>query len=70
MTCLLQVAYSAYPAQHTSTQQTVLLRQEPMAYGDFMAHIRPALLEEMPHFTLPPPVSGRLLGILHQTFII
>lgn len=70
MTCLLQVAYSAYPASSTSTEQTDRLKQEPVAYTNFTACIRPTLLEEMPHFTLPPPVSGRLLGIFHQTFII
>ncbi|WP_026462562.1 hypothetical protein [Adhaeribacter aquaticus] len=32
--------------------------------------IRPELLDKTPHFNLPPPPSGRYLGILHQQFII
>jgi hypothetical protein len=70
MTCLLQVGFTAYPSAHTSTQQTIRFLQEPAAYAGFAQSIRPALLEKTPHFTLPPPVSGRFLGILHQTLII
>jgi hypothetical protein len=32
--------------------------------------IRPVLQEKIPHFTLPPPLSGRFIGILHQKLII
>jgi hypothetical protein len=70
MTCLPQPCFAAYPAEHTSTAQTTRFGKEPAAYASFSQSIRPALLEEMPHFTLPPPASGRFLGILHQTFLI
>ena len=70
MACILQVSFSASPSQNTSTEQTIKSLKEPVVYADFTQSIRPTLLEKMPHFTLPPPVSGRFLGILHQTFII
>jgi hypothetical protein len=70
MTCIVQVGFSVYPSQPTSTEQSQKLLKEPVAGADFTQSIRPALLERTPHFTLPPPLSGRFLGILHQMFII
>jgi hypothetical protein len=70
MTCLLQNGFFGYSTPTNSTEQTTRVLKEPVAYADFAQSIRPALLEKTPHFTLPPPVSGRFLGILHQTFII
>ncbi len=36
----------------------------------FQVHIRPVTLAKEPFYTLPPPSSGRTIGILNQTFII
>jgi hypothetical protein len=70
MSCIIQqgIAYSA--TFNSPTQQVAKFAKEPISYPDFTESIRPAILERTPHFTLPPPVSGRFIGILHQTFII
>ena len=70
ITCIVQAGFAAYPSQHTSTEQTARFIKEPKSYAGFSQAIRPALLEKTPHFTLPPPLTGRFIGILHQTFIV
>jgi hypothetical protein len=70
MTCIVQTGFAAYYTQNTSTEQIAKFLREPGTYADFSQTIRPALLEKTPHFTLPPPLSGRFIGILHQTFIV
>ncbi len=36
----------------------------------FQVYIRPVSLAKEPFYTLPPPKSGKTIGILHQIFII
>lgn len=36
----------------------------------YQVYIRPVLRAKEPLYSLPPPKSGRTIGILHQTFII
>jgi hypothetical protein len=70
MTCIVQTGFTAYSASHTTTEQAGKSLTAPLAHADFGQTIRPALLEKIPHFTLPPPLTGRFIGILHQTFLI
>lgn len=70
MTCIVQAGFTAYSSPQSSTKQTSKCLQAPAAEALFTQTIRPALLERIPHVTLPPPASGRFRGILHQTFII
>jgi hypothetical protein len=70
LSCIVQAGFSPYPTQQVTSEQAARCLKAPVAYVDFSQAIRPALLERTPHFTLPPPVSGRFIGILHQTFIV
>ncbi|KAA5542027.1 hypothetical protein [Adhaeribacter rhizoryzae] len=70
MTCVMQRGVASPINFNSATQQAAKFAKEPVTYPSFTASIRPAILETLPHFTLPPPMSGRSIGILHQTFII
>lgn len=70
MSCVMQRAGASTTNLNSPVQQMAKLVKEPVSYPDFTEHIRPSILETIPHFTLPPPVPGRLIGILHQTFLI
>jgi len=70
MTCGPQQGTVYQVNLNTTIQQAAKFFKEPATYLSFTASIRPAILASIPHFTLPPPVSGRCIGILHQTFII
>lgn len=70
MSCVMQRGIAPQTNFNASTQQVAKLVKKPVSYPSFTENIRPAILERTPHFTLPPPVSGRSIGILHQTFII
>ena len=70
LSCVMQRGSAAQTNLNSPTQQVAKAAQEPVTYPDFAERIRPSLLEVVPHFTLPPPVSGRRIGILHQTFLI
>jgi len=70
MSCVMQRGIATQTNFNSSTQQEAKLVKEPVSYPSFTQSIRPAILERTPHFTLPPPASGRFIGILHQTFII
>ncbi|PIQ22956.1 MAG: hypothetical protein COW65_00120 [Cytophagales bacterium CG18_big_fil_WC_8_21_14_2_50_42_9] len=70
MSCIMQRGIASQTNLNSSAQQVAKFVKEPVTYPSFTAIIRPAILETLPHFTLPPPVSGRFIGILHQSFII
>ena len=70
MACVTQQGTSYPVNQNTTSQQTAKFFKAPITYPGFAARIRPAILATIPHFTLPPPISGRFIRILHQTFII
>jgi len=70
ITCVVPGVIAVQTQFRSGTEQVSQALKEPVTYPDFSDNIRPALLETTPHFTLPPPISGRLIGILHQTFII
>ncbi|WP_157593308.1 hypothetical protein [Rufibacter tibetensis] len=70
LSCVMQRGSATQTNLNSPTQQVAKVAQEPVTYPDFSERIRPSLLEAVPHFTLPPPVPGRLIGILHQTFLI
>lgn len=70
MSCIMQRGVASQTNFNSATQQAAKFVKQPVTYPSFTVSIRPALLETIPHFSLPPPVSGRFLGILHQTFII
>lgn len=70
MSCIIQGGVATTNNFNSSTQQVAKFLKEPVKYPDFTESIRPALLKTIPHFTLPPPVTGRYIGILNQTFII
>lgn len=70
MSCVMQRGVASQISLNSSTQQAAKFVKEPATYPSFTESIRPAILETLPHFTLPPPISGRSIGILHQTFII
>ena len=36
----------------------------------FQVHIRPVAIAKEPFYTLPPPRSGRTIGILYQIFLL
>lgn len=71
MDCVLQRGL-ATPTVFTGTseQQVVQLKKENIQYPDFSAGLWTVVPENFPSFTFPPPVSGRFLGILHQTYLI
>jgi hypothetical protein len=70
MSCIMPRGVASQINFNSATQQAAKFVKEPVTYPSFTENIRPAILETLPHFTLPPPVSGRTIGILHQTFII
>ncbi|RNI24080.1 hypothetical protein [Rufibacter latericius] len=70
LSCVMQRGVASHTNLNAPAQQVAKVAKEPGTYPDFTEHIRPSILETIPHFTLPPPVPGRLIGILHQTFII
>jgi len=70
MTCAPQQGTVYQVDSNTTIQQAAKFFKEPARYLSFTESIRPAILERVPHFILPPPVSGRFIGILYQTFII
>ncbi|MBA9079113.1 MULTISPECIES: hypothetical protein [Rufibacter] len=70
MSCVMQRGVATQTNFNSATQQVAKFVKEPVLSPNFTETIRPAILEAEPHFTLPPPVSGRFIGILHQTFII
>ena len=70
MSCIMQRGVGSHINSNSATQQAAKFAKVPVTYPSFTETIRPAILETLPHFTLPPPVSGRSIGILHQTFII
>lgn len=70
MACVLQQSAATQNSFSSSTQQLTKFVKEPVHYPVFTQTIQPVLLATLPHFTLPPPISGRFIGILHQTFII
>lgn len=70
MACVFQQSAATQNNFSSSTQQLAKFVKEPANYPIFTQTIRPVILARLPHFTLPPPISGRFLGILHQTFII
>ena len=70
MACVTQQGASYQVNQNTANQQAVKFIKAPITYPGFTASIRPTILATIPYFTLPPPISGRFIGILHQTFII
>lgn len=70
LTCIVQASFQSQLNQNTVTENaTKALRAVPV-YQDFTQVIRPVLQEKTPYFVLPPPRSGRTIGILHQTFLI
>jgi len=69
LTCITQQG-TYQVIQNSSTQQAAKFLKVPTTYPGFSTSIRPAILEAIPHFTFPPPTSGRFIGILLQTFII
>jgi len=69
ITCIAPAFASTFNYKGGAEQQVIALKSMP-ATTAFSRVIRPVLLAKIPHFTLPPPASGRFLGILHQTFII
>jgi len=70
LACITQQGTTYQVIQNSSTHQAAKFLKVPATYPGFSTSIRPAILEAIPHFTLPPPTSGRFIGILHQTFII
>jgi hypothetical protein len=72
MTCALPQAVFTHQASAAAATQPVAKKavKEQMVVTAFMGSIRPALLDKLPLISLPPPASGRTLGILHQTFLI
>lgn len=68
--CLVQPGPVSLFKVPSSAEQRVKFSEEIPSYLSFTQHIRPAILATIPHFTLPPPVSGRFIGILLQIFII
>jgi hypothetical protein len=70
MACVLQQSVVYQTNFNSATQQAAKFLKEPAKYPVFAEAIRPVLLEKFPHFTLPPPVTGRTIGILHKTFIV
>ncbi|GEO04998.1 hypothetical protein AAE02nite_26620 [Adhaeribacter aerolatus] len=70
LTCVVQAQYQSQTNHNTSTDQADKAVKAKTAHLIYTQIIRPVLQEQIPHFTLPPPRSGRSIGILHQTFII
>ena len=70
MSCVMQRGVATQTNFKSPSQQVAKFVNEPVSFPNFTEIIRPALLETEPHFTLPPPASGRFIGILNQTFII
>ena len=68
--CVVQRGDATQTNFSSAIQQVAKFAKQPVTYLNFTQSIRPALLERTPPFTLPPPISGRFIGILHQTFII
>ncbi|MDB5261226.1 MAG: hypothetical protein JWQ14_507 [Adhaeribacter sp.] len=70
LTCVMQRGLASQTTFTAATNPTAKFLKAPLTYPSFTESIRPAILETIPHFTLPPPASGRFIGILHQSFII
>lgn len=70
MACVPQLSVVYQTGIESASQQAAKFVKVPATYPGFSEAIRPVLLAKIPYFTLPPPVSGRTIGILHQTFII
>ncbi|WP_210462809.1 hypothetical protein [Rufibacter roseolus] len=69
-TCVMQRSVASTSNFSLSAQQVVKAVAKPATYPSFAQSIRPVLLETLPRVTLPPPISGRDIGILHQSFLI
>ena len=70
LTCVVQANYQSQSEINSATRQSTKDFKTVISYRVYTQIIRPVLQEKIPHFTLPPPPSGREIGILHQTFII
>jgi len=71
MSCALPQSVFAQTGQNVSTQQVARKAVDaPAVLVAFTERIRPILLAKVPQRSLPPPVSGRTIGILHQTFLL
>ncbi|KAA3440282.1 hypothetical protein [Rufibacter hautae] len=69
-TCVMQRSVASTSTFSASSQQVVKTATKPVIYPSFTQSIRPVLLETLPQVALPPPISGRDIGILHQRFLI
>ncbi len=70
LSCVMQRGVATQATFTAATQQIAKVEKEPITFPDFAERMRPSILETEPHFTLPPPSSGRFIGILYQTFLI
>ncbi|WP_186636293.1 hypothetical protein [Rufibacter sediminis] len=68
--CVIQLNVASQSTFTSSSQQEVASAAVPVQYPSFTQRIRPLLLETLPYVTLPPPPTGRDIGILHQTFLL
>ncbi|GAA4310203.1 hypothetical protein GCM10023183_27900 [Nibribacter koreensis] len=68
--CVMPRGAMAQSNFNSPTQQISQAANDPAGFPSFAEVIRPVILESIPHVTLPPPISGRDIGILHQTFLI
>ncbi|PSR53418.1 hypothetical protein AHMF7605_07685 [Adhaeribacter arboris] len=69
-TCVVPTSVYCSLNSRQAYEQVAKLLRPINTYAVYAEVIYPALQEAQPYFTLPPPSSGRLRGILHQVFLI
>lgn len=72
MSCVMQRSVAPQSTFGSSTRLVAkaVKVQEQITSTDYIAGIRPVVLQALPVVILPPPITGRALGILHQTFLL
>ena len=70
ITCILQGTIQSENRINTVTTEFSENLKAVTISRAFVQVIRPALQEKTPYYILPPPHSGRFLGILHRKLII
>ncbi|KAA5544858.1 hypothetical protein [Adhaeribacter rhizoryzae] len=70
LTCVVQASLQSQLNLNSATQSAAKALKAVPVYPTFTQVIRPVLQEKTPYFTLPPPRSGKTIGILYQTFLI
>ncbi|WP_345161345.1 hypothetical protein [Nibribacter koreensis] len=72
MSCVMQRSVALQSTFGSSSRQVAkaVKVQEQIASTDYTYSIRLVVLQALPVVILPPPITGRDLSILHQTFLL